>query len=75
MIFLGMIDNLKTKHINVLAIQLSCQKLFSSYFGHKKTLVIQDFKTFTNVSVITSSYSLVGYLHASYESEHSVFRN
>ena len=33
--FFGMIDNLKTKHINVLAIQLSCKKLFSSYLGYK----------------------------------------
>ena len=33
--FLG-IDNLKTKHINVLAIQLPCKKLFSSHLGYKK---------------------------------------
>ena len=33
--FLGVIDNLKTKHINVLAIQLPCQKLFFSYLGYK----------------------------------------
>ena len=39
MIFFGVIDNLKTKHINVLAIQLPCQKKFSSYLGYKKTLV------------------------------------
>ena len=65
MIFLGMIDNLKTKHINVLAIQLSCQNIFSSYLGYNKTFVIKYYKTFTNVSVITSSYPWVGYLHAS----------
>ena len=58
MIFLGMIDNLKTKHINLLAIQLSCQ-------ATKQTLVIEYYKTFTNVSVITSSYTWVGYIHAS----------
>ena len=34
--FLGMIDNLKTKHVNVLTMQLPCQKLFSSYLGYKK---------------------------------------
>ena len=31
-----MIDNLKTKHINVLEIQLPCQKLFYCYLGYKK---------------------------------------
>ena len=30
-----MIDNLKTKHINVLAMQLPCQKSFSPYLGYK----------------------------------------
>ena len=33
--FWGIIDNLKTDHVNVLAIQLPCQKLFSSYLGYK----------------------------------------
>ena len=65
MIFLGVIDNLKTKHINILAIQLPCQKIFSSYLGYKKYLVIKYYKTFTNDCVITSSYTWVGYLHAS----------
>ena len=33
--FLGLIDNLKTDHVNVLAtIQLPCQKLFFSYLGY-----------------------------------------
>ena len=31
MIFLGVLDNLKKDHVNALAIQLHCQKLFSSY--------------------------------------------
>ena len=33
--FLGMIDKLKTDHVNVLAIRLPCQKLFSPYLGYK----------------------------------------
>ena len=35
MIVLGMIDNLKTDHVSVHAIQLPCLKLFSSYLGYK----------------------------------------
>ena len=65
MIFLGMINNFKTKHINGLAIQLPGQKLFSSYLDYIKTLVISYYKYFTNVSIFTSSYRWVGYLHAS----------
>ena len=30
-----MIGNLKTDHVNELAIQLPCQKFFSSYLGYK----------------------------------------
>ena len=37
MIFLGVFDNLKKDHVNALAIQLHCQKLFSSYLGYKKS--------------------------------------
>ena len=36
MIFLGVLDNLKKDHVNALAIQLHCQKLFSSYFTPTK---------------------------------------
>ena len=36
MIFLGMIDNLKTYHITVLAIKLPCQKFFSSNLGYPR---------------------------------------
>ena len=35
MIFLGVLDNLKKDRVNELAIQLHCQKLFSSYLGDK----------------------------------------
>ena len=45
MIFLGVLDNLKKDRVNALAIQLHCQKLFSSYLGYKKLgdLVLKDF--------------------------------
>ena len=33
--FLGVLDNLKKDRVNALAIQLHCQKLFSSYLGYK----------------------------------------
>ena len=64
MIFLGVLDNLKKDRVNALAIQLHCQKLFSSYLGYKN-LGDLYYKTFINVSVFTSSYRRVGYLHAS----------
>ena len=45
MIFLGVLDTLKKDRVNALAIQLHCQKLFSSYLGYKKMgdLVLKDF--------------------------------
>ena len=33
---LNVLDNLKKDHVNALAIQLHCQKVFSSYLGYKK---------------------------------------
>ena len=35
MIFLGVLGNLKKDLVNALAIQLHCQKLFSSYLGYE----------------------------------------
>ena len=35
--FLGIIGNLKTAHVNVLAIKLQCQKLFSLYLRYKNS--------------------------------------
>ena len=51
MIFLGVLDNLKKDHVNALAIQLHCQKLFSSYLDYKTILGDLVLKDFINVSV------------------------
>ena len=39
MIFLGVLDNLKKDHLNALAKQLHCQKLFSLYLGIKNWVI------------------------------------
>ena len=70
-----MIDNLKTKHINVLAIQLSCQKLFSSYLGYKKTLVICIIKLLLMLALSPHLIRGRGIYMLVVESEHSVCRN
>ena len=62
MIFLGMIGNFKTDHVNVFVIQLPCQKLFFLYL---RLAMIKYYKTFIKVSIFIKSYRWVGYIHTS----------
>ena len=75
MIFLGVLDNVKKDRVNALAIQLHCQKLFSSYLGYKK---FGSFSIIRLLSMLAFSPHLIGgwgiYMLV-VAPEHSICRN